>query len=173
MYSSRRHRVLASVIVVAAAVVVYRAAISAYFFDDDSQWLVGAWAFQPMHLLDFAHLNHFYRPVIDLYFATATPLFGGSPTLFHLANIGFHAANGLLLLALARAMSGSTAYAFLTALFFVVQPPIPMRLRGSLRSPKPSARSSGASPCFGSCGSVEAADPDGTSSRSRHFSWRC
>ncbi len=116
------HRILASTIIVAAAAFVYRAAASAYFFDDDFQWLVGTWTFQPGHLLDFAHLTHFYRPVIDLYFASATALFGGSPTLFHLANIGLHAANGLLLFALARAMSGSTGYAFLAALFFVVQP---------------------------------------------------
>jgi hypothetical protein len=117
-----KHRVIASVIIVAAAAFVYRAAVSAYFFDDDFQWLVGTWAFHPAHLLDFAHLTHFYRPVIDLYFAAATPLFGGSPMLFHLANIGLHGANGLLLFALARAISGNTAYAFLTALFFVVQP---------------------------------------------------
>jgi hypothetical protein len=116
------HRVISSAIIVAAAVFVYRAAVSAYFFDDDFQWLVGTWTFHPTHLLDFAHLTHFYRPVIDLYFAIATPLFGGSPTLFHLVNVGLHAGNGLLLFALARALSGSTAYAFLTALFFVVQP---------------------------------------------------
>jgi hypothetical protein len=117
-----KHRVIASAIILAAAAFVYRAAVSAYFFDDDFQWLVGTWAFHPVHLLDFAHLTHFYRPVIDLYFASATPLFGGSPMLFHLANIGLHGANGLLLFALARAISGNTTYAFLTALFFVVQP---------------------------------------------------
>jgi hypothetical protein len=117
-----KDRVLASAIIVAAAAFVYRAAASAYFFDDDFQWLVGTWAFQPAQLLDFSHMSHFYRPVIDLYFAAATPLFGGSPALFHLFNIGLHAANGLLLLALAREMSRSTTYAFLTALFFVVQP---------------------------------------------------
>jgi hypothetical protein len=110
------------VILVAAAAVVYRAAAFAYFFDDDFSWLVGTWAFQRGQLVDFAHMTHFYRPVIDLYFAIATPLFGGSPTLFHLANIGLHAANGLLLFALARSISGSNAYGFLTALFFVVQP---------------------------------------------------
>src|SRR5258708_2905061 len=119
---SRNDRMLASMIILVAAGVVYRAAVSAYFFDDDFQWLVGTWTFQPAHLLDVGHLSHFYRPVIDLYFATATPLFGGSPRLFHLANIALHVANGLLLLALTRALSGSTAHAFLTALFFVVQP---------------------------------------------------
>jgi hypothetical protein len=101
---------------------VYRAAVSAYFFDDDFQWLVGTWAFTPRQLIDVAHLRHFYRPIIDLYFAAATPLFGGSPELFHVANIALHALNGLILLALARAISGSAAFGFLTALFFVVQP---------------------------------------------------
>jgi hypothetical protein len=64
-----KHRLVASVIIVAAAVFVYRAAVLAYFFDDDFQWLVGTWAFHPAQLLDVAHLTHFYRPVIDLYFA--------------------------------------------------------------------------------------------------------
>jgi hypothetical protein len=101
---------------------VYRAALPAYFFDDDFQWLVGTWAFTPMQLIDVPHLRHFYRPIIDLYFAAATPLFGGSPTLFHAANVALHAANGLILLALARAVSGNRMFGFLTALFFVVQP---------------------------------------------------
>src|SRR3979411_3195721 len=116
------HRILASATIVAAAAFVYRAAVSAYFFDDDFQWLVSTWAFQPAHLLDIAHQSHFYRPIIEVYFAAATPLFGGSPTLFHIANIGLHAANGVLLFALARALSGNSAHAFLAALFFVVQP---------------------------------------------------
>ena len=64
------------------------------------------------------------------YFATATPLFGGSAMLFHLANIGLHVATGLLLFALALAISGNSAYALLTALFFVVQP-------GAGRHPQP------------------------------------
>lgn len=103
-------------------VFVYRAALPAYFFDDDFQWLVGTWAFTPTQLIDVPHLRHFYRPIIDLYFAAATPLFGSSPALFHAANIALHAVNGLILLALARAVSGNATFGFLTALFFVVQP---------------------------------------------------
>ena len=104
------------------AFVAYRPAVSAYFFDDDFQWLVGTWAFSPSQLVDIAHMRHFYRPVIDLYFAIGTPLFRGSPTAFHIANITLHAVNALVLLALARAISGRLDFAFLTALFFVVQP---------------------------------------------------
>ena len=117
-----RHRILAPIVIVAMTAFVYRAAVPAYFFDDDFQWLVGTWAFTPAQLIDVPHLRHFYRPIIDLYFAAATPLFGGSPALFHTANIALHAANGLILMALARAVSGNALFGFLTALFFVVQP---------------------------------------------------
>lgn len=104
------------------AFVAYRPAVSAYFFDDDFQWLVGTWEFTPWQLVDVTHMRHFYRPVIDLYFAGATPLFRGSPTAFHIANIVLHGVNGLVLLALARAISGRLDYAFFAALFFIVQP---------------------------------------------------
>ncbi len=114
--------IAASVILVSAAVIVYHNALSAYFFDDDFQWLLGAWAFHSSQLLGFGALNHFYRPVIDLYFAAATPLFRGSPVLFHLTSILLHAANALVVFALARLVSRSTLYGFLAALFFVVQP---------------------------------------------------
>jgi hypothetical protein len=114
--------IAASVILVSAAVIVYHNALSAYFFDDDFQWLVGSWSFHSSQLVAFGALSHFYRPVIDLYFAAATPLFRGSPVLFHLASILLHAANALIIFALARLVSRSTLYGFLAALFFVVQP---------------------------------------------------
>ena len=114
--------IAASVTLVSTAVIVYHNALSAYFFDDDFQWLVGSWSFHSSQLVAFGALSHFYRPVIDLYFAAATPLFRGSPVLFHLANILLHAANALVIFALARLVSRSTLYGFLAALFFVVQP---------------------------------------------------
>jgi len=115
-------RLLAPVVIVVVAVVVYRGAISAYFFDDDFQWLVGSWSFHPSMLFATSRHNEFYRPVVELWFGVLTPLFHGSPMLFHLANIVLHAMNGVLLLALAYSLSGNMAYAFLTALFFVLQP---------------------------------------------------
>jgi hypothetical protein len=114
--------IAAAAVIVTAAVFVYRGAIDAYFFDDDFQWLVGSWSFDVWNLVDIAERSHFLRPIIELYFAVATPVFGGSPVLFHGASIALHAANGLLLFALAREISGRLAYAFLAALFFVVQP---------------------------------------------------
>ena len=118
----RTSEIAAAVILVSAAVIVYHNALSAYFFDDDFQWLVGSWSFRSSQLVAIGALSHFYRPVIDLYFAAATPLFRGSPVLFHLASILLHAANALVIFALARLVSRSALYGFLAALFFVVQP---------------------------------------------------
>ena len=95
-------RNVARIALVAASVIVYHNALSASFFDDDFQWLVGSWSFQPAQLVAFGSLTHFYRPVVDLYFAVMTPLLGGSPLLFHAASIALHAATVLVVFALAQ-----------------------------------------------------------------------
>jgi amino acid transporter len=91
----------AVLVLVAAVVIVYHNALSAYFFDDDFQWLVTSWSFHPRQLVAFASMSHFYRPVIDVYFAVMTPLLGGSPALFHAASITLHIATVLVIFALA------------------------------------------------------------------------
>jgi hypothetical protein len=108
--------------IVLIALVLYWPATSAWFFQDDLQWLAGTLTFTPGSLLDFAAQRHFYRPVISLYFWAATPLFGGSPVLFHWANSTLHAANGLLVLALARAIGFTRPWSFAAAVFFVSMP---------------------------------------------------
>ena len=99
-------RAAAAASLVLAVVIVYHNALAAYFFDDDFQWLVGSWSFRPAQLVAFGSLSHFYRPVIDIYFAVMTPLLGGSPVLFHAASIALHAANVLVVFALARRLWG-------------------------------------------------------------------
>jgi hypothetical protein len=116
-----RHVVAASVLVI-AVVIVYHNALAAYFFDDDFQWLVTSWAFHPQQLVAFGSMSHFYRPVIDVYFAVMTPLLGGSPVLFHAASIALHLGVVLVLFALATRIGGSPLFGFVTALFFAVQP---------------------------------------------------
>ena len=123
----RRAAAVASLVL--AVVIVYHNALAAYFFDDDFQWLVGSWSFRPAQLVAFGSLSHFYRPVIDIYFAVMTPLLGGSPVLFHAASIALHAANVLVVFALARRLWGppsagpsASLFGFVTALFFAVQP---------------------------------------------------
>jgi len=111
-------------------VIVYHNALWASFFDDDYQWLVGSWSFHPAQLVAFSSMTHFYRPVIDVYFAVMTPLLRGSPVLFHEASIVLHAINVLVVFALAQRIFaggtelkvGSSVAAWVAALFFAVQP---------------------------------------------------
>ena len=108
--------------ILAGVLVVYRQAMSGYFFEDDFQWLAGTLTYDPASVLSLAGRTHFYRPVIELYFWAATPLFGGSAPLFHLANVVLHAANGILLFAVARLVARDDRFGFSAALFFVVMP---------------------------------------------------
>ena len=108
--------------VIAAVGIVYREASGAYFFEDDFQWLAGTLTYDPASLLDFAGRTHFYRPIIELYFWLGTPLFRGSPELFHVANVVLHAFNGSLLFVLASRVARSDLFGFVAAVTFVVMP---------------------------------------------------
>lgn len=108
---------------IAAAIgFVYWRAVGAYFFEDDFAWLMSTFLFEPGNVFDLGAYNHFYRPVIELYFWAAAPLFGGSPAVFHAANIALHAINALLLFLFVREATGSPRFGFLTVLFFVGLP---------------------------------------------------
>jgi hypothetical protein len=115
-------RIAACATIAAAALALYFPATSAWFYEDDLQWLAGTLTFAPSDLLNLSAQRHFFRPVISLYFWAATPLFGGSSTLFHWANSVLHAANGLLVLLLARAIGFKARWSFFAALFFVSMP---------------------------------------------------
>jgi hypothetical protein len=107
---------------VVAVVIVYHNTLWASFFDDDYQWLVGSWSFHPAQLVAFSTMTHFYRPVIDVYFAVMSPLLRGSPILFHEASIVVHMVSVLVIFAIARRIGGTDLFAFAAALFFAVQP---------------------------------------------------
>lgn len=108
--------------IVAAVGIVYRDAAVSYFFNDGLQWIQGSWQFSVLNLLDLSRYSHFYRPIIEIYFFAGRTLFGCAPLPFHLASIGIHLLNTLLLFLLARALSGARSFAFLAALLFSVQP---------------------------------------------------
>jgi len=110
------------VALVVAVVIVYHNALWASFFDDDYQWLVGSLSFHPAQLVAFSTMTHFYRPVIDVYFAVMNPLLRGSPILFHEASIVVHIVSVLIIFAIARRIGGTDLFAFAAALFFAVQP---------------------------------------------------
>ena len=115
-------RIAACTTIVAVALGLYLPATSAWFYEDDLQWLAGTLTFTPADLFNLSAQRHFFRPVISLYFWSATPLFDGSPVLFHWANSALHAANGLLALLFARAIGFNGRWSFFTALFFVSMP---------------------------------------------------
>jgi hypothetical protein len=115
-------RAAAALLLVGAVLFIYWNALSAYYLDDDFQWLVTRWVFQPSNLLDISGQSHFYRPVIELYFWIASPLFGGSPVAFHLASILLHIANCGLVYLLASTLGLRRGFAWIAALLFAVQP---------------------------------------------------
>ena len=115
-------QLLAAAAVACLALALYWPATSAWFFQDDLQWLAGTLTFRPNDLLDVNAQQHFYRPVISLYFWAATPLFDGSPVIFHWANNLLHAANAVLLFLLAGRIGFTPAFAFLAAVFFLAMP---------------------------------------------------
>jgi hypothetical protein len=118
----KRSELGAAAVITAAAVIVYRATLSAYFLDDDFQWFVTKSTFHLREVFWPIGLSRFFRPVIEMYFSVATPLFGHSTFLFHGANLVLHIANGLLVFTLVRIAWGGTLPGFVAALLFVVQP---------------------------------------------------
>lgn len=115
-------RLGAAAAVALAFAVIYARSTQGYFFDDDFHWLVQSQAFAPANLFDLARYNHFYRPVIELYFFAGLSLFGCNAFPFHLASIGIHALTTIAVYGLARALRASAMLAWLAALFFAVQP---------------------------------------------------
>jgi len=114
--------VLGAATIVVAVIAIYAGSTQAYFFDDDFHWLTQTQSFDPARLIDLSLYNHFYRPVIETYFYAGLSLFGCDPFPFHVASIGIHLLTILAVFAFARTLGGSPAFAFLSALFFAVQP---------------------------------------------------
>ena len=108
--------------IAATALLLYARAGSAWFFEDDLQWLAGTLTFEPASLVDFSSQVHFYRPIVALYFWLATPLFSGSPVLFHWANNALHAINGVLVFVVAMSLGYRRGFAMAAAMFFVTMP---------------------------------------------------
>ena len=109
-------------VVIAAVAVVYHEAALSYFVDDDFHWLQGPRRFEWSGLLDLDRYDHFYRPMIEVYFAIGQWAVGCSALPFHLASIGIHLLNTLVLFAFARRLTGDIRFASMTVLLFAVQP---------------------------------------------------
>jgi hypothetical protein len=107
--------------VVAAVFLIYGRSTTGYFFDDDFHWLAQTLSLSP-NFFDLSRYDHFYRPVIELYFLAGLTLFGCDPFPFHLLSIAIHLLTTSLLFFFARDVSQSLAFAALTGVFFAVQP---------------------------------------------------
>jgi protein O-mannosyl-transferase len=113
---------MGAVALTAIVAVVYRDATRIYYFNDDFQWLQQARTFTPVKLLHIERYNHFYRPVIEIYFFIGRRLFGCDPVSFHVASVVVHVLNAALLYAFARALTRSAVFAGVAALLFAVHP---------------------------------------------------
>lgn len=117
-----RRTLLQTATLIVLIAVVYRHAPGAYFFEDDFQWLASRAMFHPSHLFNLDLFDHFYRPVVELYFWVGVRLFDGSPVVLHVSTVLLHMINAIILMALAQRFSGNIRYGFHTALFFAVMP---------------------------------------------------
>ncbi len=107
--------------VLAAVLVIYGRSTAGYFFDDDYHWLAQTLSLPP-NFFDLSRYDHFYRPIIELYFLGGLALFGCDPFPFHLLSIAIHLLTTSLVFLFARDVSRSVAFATLSAVFFAVQP---------------------------------------------------
>ena len=110
------------VVLVAAVYAIYLPVTRSYFYNDDFQWLQGGRQFDPAELLNLDRYVHFYRPVVEIYFALGSRLFGCQAQPFHLLSIGIHLLNALVLYLFASALTGRRWFAGLAALLFAMQP---------------------------------------------------
>jgi hypothetical protein len=114
--------VTAAALLVAATAIVYRQAAVAFFIDDDLHWLADARRFQWANLLDLAQYDHFYRPLIEIYFYVGHRIAGCAALAFHLASIAIHLLNTAVLFAFARELTHDGRFAWLAVGLFVLQP---------------------------------------------------
>jgi len=91
-------------------------------FADDFHWLVGAQPFEPARLVSLSQRNHFYRPVVELYFPAAVAACDRSASCYHWLNIVVHTATSLLVAVMVAAVSRRWACGALAAVLFAVQP---------------------------------------------------
>ena len=114
--------VLTAIAIVVVVCVIYWEAARSYFFNDDFQWLSDAERFHALGLLHLERYDHFYRPVIEIYFSLGRALFGCAALPFHLGSIAIHLLSVLLLALFAYDLTGRGWLAGTGALFFAVQP---------------------------------------------------
>jgi len=112
-----------AVVVLVVTIFIYRDALLSYFSDDDFGWLTSESSpFLFVDLLSLERYQHFYRPVIELYFAGGYRLFGCEAWPFHLASLFIHLSSIAALYLFAHALSGQRVFAATASLLFASLP---------------------------------------------------
>jgi hypothetical protein len=114
--------VTAAILIAVAVWLVYREAALAYFVDDDYDSFAGAQRFEWANLVHLERYNHFYRPIIEIYFFLGQRFLGCAALPFHLASLCLHLLNTTVLFLFAWRLAKSLLFASLTVVLFVVQP---------------------------------------------------
>ena len=112
---------LAGILATAAIIYIAGRAPHAYLAADDFQWLQARWGVDWTRLLDPAQY-HFFRPVVQAWFAGATSACGPSESCYHWLSLGVHVLNVALVALVGGGMTGRRAFGLLSALLFAVQP---------------------------------------------------
>ena len=112
------------ILLLAATAAAYLSAgvTRAYLAADDFQWLEGGFLFHWSRIFDQIAGDHFYRPVIDIWFGGATLACGPSTSCYHVLNLGLHFLNVALVFSLALLLFDDLFVASLGALMFALQP---------------------------------------------------
>jgi hypothetical protein len=114
--------VTVAILVIAAVWLVYQQAVFAYFLDDDFDWFATARRFEWANLIRLDQYNHFYRPIVAIYFFFGQRILGCTAFPFHLASLCLHLLNTTVLFLFAWRLANSVLFALLTVVLFVVQP---------------------------------------------------
>jgi hypothetical protein len=122
MTRAARCALLAGVIILSATIYAKAGISDAFFAADDFQWLDGGHVFGWPHLLQVSSRAHFYRPLIEAWFALEVAACGNKTACYHLTNVAVHLLNVALVYSLGLALFRKPRVALLGALIFAIEP---------------------------------------------------
>ena len=106
----------------AVTLAVYWPALGYYLVNDDFGWLANGRDFSWARLVSMTGRDHFYRPLVEIYFASLLRVCGMNAACLHAFSLLLHAINIFLVWMLARAWIPGPAAPVLAALVFAVMP---------------------------------------------------
>lgn len=115
-------RGVGAVVVLPLALYLASGLLNGFLAADDFGWLTTARDGDWQNLFTFGGYDHFYRPVIRLWFAGAVRVCGDSSACYHSLNLSVHAANTLLFAVLSTMVTRDRWFAVLAAAIFAVSP---------------------------------------------------